>query len=150
MGDTVLDDIDRKLLNGLASEAKTPLRKLASGLGVSFVTVKNRIARLQKSGILREYSARIDFSELGYDIHVLIDVRIAKGKLIELEKRIARSPNIYAVYDTTGEFDATILGRFRSTRTMDRFLKTMQQYDFIERTNTRLILNTIKDSQVRL
>jgi Lrp/AsnC family transcriptional regulator for asnA, asnC and gidA len=54
------------------------------------------------------------------------------------------------VYDTTGGFDAIVIGRFRSTRAMDSLLKKLQTFDFVERTNTKLILNTVKEDQIRL
>jgi Lrp/AsnC family transcriptional regulator for asnA, asnC and gidA len=123
---------------------------LASKVCTSFVTVMNRIKKLEKESIIKKYSTKIDFDKLGYDTHVLIEIRIAKGKLFELEKRIARNPNVYAVYDTTGEYDATVLAKFTSTRAMDNFLKKIQTFDFVERTNTKLVLNTIKEEQVSI
>jgi len=145
-----IDMLDEKIINELTENAKIPLRKLAHKLKVSFVTVMNRIKKMEKEGIIEKYIAKINYEKLGYDVHVCIDVRISKGKLLELEKKIASNPNIYLVYDTTGGFDATVIGLFRSTRVMDAFLKKIQTYDFVERTNTKLILNTIKEEQIKI
>ncbi len=145
-----VDKLDEKIMNELSINSKIPLRELALKMGVSFVTVMNRIKKLETKKIIKRYSAIIDHELIGYEVHVLIDIKIAKGKLFELERRIARSKNVYAVYDTTGEFDAVVLGKFNSTRSMDKFLKQMQGYDFIERTNTKLVLNTIKEEQISL
>ena len=92
----------------------------------------------------------IDYEKLGYDVEVLIETRISKGKLFEVEKVIAAHPNVVSVYDLTGDFDALILARFRSRKDMDTFLKKIQTYDFVERTNTRFILNTIKEGQMKV
>jgi len=145
-----LDKYDEKILNELINNAKIPLRKLALKVNLSFVTVMNRIKKLEKQGIIKKYSTKISYQKLGYDTFVIIEVRIAKGKLFELEKKIANSPNVYAVYDTTGEYDAMVLAKFRSTRGMDIFLKKIQTFDFVERTNTILVLNTIKEGEIRL
>ena len=145
-----IDKYDEKILTELMGNAKMPLRKLASKLKISFVTVMNRIKRLEKEGIIERYTPKVNYGKLGYGIHIIVEVRIAKGKLLELEKRIAMTPQIYSVYDTTGEFDAVLIGRFKTTRAMDNFLKKIQTYDFVERTSTRLILNTIKEAQVNL
>lgn len=144
-----IDDKDRKILTILSEDAKRPLREIAKSLNLSFVTVMNRIRKLESAGIVTQYAAKIDYEKLGYGITVIIQVIISKGKLFELEKRIASSPEVYAVYDTTGSFDAMVIAKFKSTRAMDGFLKKLQTYDFIERTNTVLVLNTIKESQVR-
>lgn len=145
-----LDKIDKKIIYELSANSKISLRELAVKLNVSFVTAMNRIKKLEKQRIIKGYNAKIDFEKCGYDIKALIEVRIAKGKLFELESKIAKSPNVFGVYDTTGEYDATIIAMFKSTRNLDSFVKKIQTYSFIERTNTKLILNTIKEDQIRI
>lgn len=145
-----IDEIDKKLLNILLDDSKLSLRNIAKKIHVSAATVMGRIRRLEKEGCIKKYSVCLDYELLGFDIDVLIDIKISKGKLFELEKKLAKSPNVFAVYDCTGEFDAVILARFRSRRAMDTFLKKIQKYDFIQQTNTRLILNTIKEDNVKL
>ena len=145
-----LDNIDEKIINELILDAKIPLRELAIKLSVSFVTIMNRIKKLEKEKVIKNYTTIVDYDKLDYSVNVLIEIRIAKGKLFELEKKISKSKNVYAVYDTTGEYDATVLAKFKSTRQMDDFLKMIQTYDFVERTNTKLILNTIKNSQIMI
>jgi len=145
-----IDNLDQRLLNELMKDTRQSLRELALKLKVSFVTVKNRIKALEEAGIITQFNAKIDFEKLGLETHVMIEMRIAKGKLLELEKKVAKNPSIYAVYDVTGEFDAVLFGRFKSMRMMDSFLKELQTYEFVERTMTKLILNTIKNEQVRL
>lgn len=145
-----IDKTDEKIINELIGNAKIPLREIASKLKISFVTVMNRIKKLGKEGIIKQYSAKINYDKLGYGVNVLIEIRIAKGKLFELEKKIASSPNVYAVYDTTGEYDATVLAKFKTTAAMDKFLKLIQTFDFVERTNTKLVLNTIKEEQIKI
>src|SRR3989338_6356870 len=108
-----IDHTDERIINELSVNAKMPLRELSKKLQVSFVTVMNRIKRLEKAGIITGYSARINYALLNYNVHALIEVRIAKGKFFDLERKLAAFPEIYAVYDTTGDFDATILGWFQ-------------------------------------
>lgn len=145
-----IDTIDEKIINELTKNSKITVRELGKRIGVSFVTVMKRTRRLEKEGIIQKYTAKIDYEKLGYGIHVVIEVRISKGKLFELEKKIALHPNIHTVYDTTGGFDAIVIGRFKSTRSMDSLLKKLQTFDFVERTNTKLILNTVKEDQIKI
>ncbi len=145
-----VDEIDKAIINEILEHAKIPLRDIAKKLNVSFVTVMHRIKRLEKEGIIKQYTALIDYDKIGYSVHVMIEVRIAKGKLFELEKKLATLSHVYAVYDTTGDFDAAIIGRFSSTRQMDNFLKKIQTFDFVERTNTKLILNTMKENSMKI
>jgi DNA-binding Lrp family transcriptional regulator len=142
-----LDDLDKLILSTLIEDSRLSYRQVAKKVGSSVATVMNRIKSLEKEGIIKKYTTLLNYEKLGYDVEVMIEVRIAKGKLIEVEKEIAHNPSVFAVYDMTGDFDAAILARFPNRRKMDAFLKKIQQYDFVERTNTRFILNTIREKQ---
>ncbi|MBW2981231.1 Lrp/AsnC family transcriptional regulator [Candidatus Woesearchaeota archaeon] len=143
-----LDNVDKAILSTLIDDSRLSYRQIAKKVGVSVATAMNRVKALEKEGIIRRYTTLLNYEKLGYDVEVMIEVRIAKGKLIEVEKQIASNPSVFAVYDMTGDFDAVILARFTNRRKMDSFLKKIQTLDFVERTNTRFILNTIREKQV--
>jgi len=144
----MLDELDKEIINSLLIDSRSSYRKLAKKLKVSVATVMHRVNKLEKEDIIKKYTAKINYEKLGYDIEVLIDIKISKGKLFLVEKKIASNPNVFAVYDTTGADDAVILAKFPNRRKMDNFLKKIQTYDFVERTHTKLILNTIKEDQM--
>jgi DNA-binding Lrp family transcriptional regulator len=139
-----VDVLDKKILNILLQNSKLSFRKIAKMLKVSTATIMNRVNILNKE-VIKEYSIILNYEKLGYDIEVLIELRISKGKLIEVEKKIATHPNVFAVYDVTGDYDAVIMARFKNRRAMDLFLKKIQTYDFVERTFTKFVLHTIKE-----
>ena len=143
-----LTERDNKILNIVVDNSRLSLRQIAKKAGASVVTVMNHLKQLEKIGIIRKYTAKLDYEKVGYDVEVMIEIRISKGKLFEVEKKIAINPNVFAVYDITGPFDAVILARFPTRRLMDNFLKKLQTYEFVERTETKLILNTIKEENI--
>lgn len=143
-----LEETDKKILNILVNNSRLSLRQIAKKANVSVATVMHHLKKLEEEKIINKYTTKIDYEKIGYDVEVMIEIRISKGKLFEVEKKIAVHPNVFAVYDVTGAFDALILARFPSRRKMDNFLKKIQTYDFVERTETRLILNTIKEENI--
>ncbi len=145
-----LDNVDKEIINALIEDSTLSYREIAKRVKVSVATIMNRVNKLKKEGIIKKYTTIIDYEKIGYDVEVLIEIRISKGKLFQVEKEIAHHSNVFVVYDLTGGFDAAILARFQSRRQMDNFLKKIQTYDFVERTNTRLILNTIKEKQIEV
>ena len=147
---TKLDITDNKIVNILVDNSRLSLRQIAKKADVSVATVMHHIKKLEKEGIIKKYTTKLDYEKIGYDVEVMIEIRISKGKLFEVEKKIAANPNVFAVYDTTGAFDAVILARFPTRRQMDTFLKKLQTYEFVERTETKLILNTIKEESIGL
>ena len=144
------DSTDKKILNVLRENSRLSLRQIAEKVKVSVATVMHRLHRLEKESILKKYTAKIDYEKVGYDVEVMIEIRISKGRLLDVEKKIAVHPNVFAVYDVTGAFDAVILARFRNRRQMDNFLKKIQTYEFVERTETKLILKTIKEESLMI
>ncbi|MFZ0221916.1 MAG: hypothetical protein WAM42_09535, partial [Candidatus Nitrosopolaris sp.] len=64
--------------------------------------------------VIKFYSAVLDHEKLGYDLTAIIEVISVKGKIAEVEKHIAKFPNVCAVYDIT-EF---LLGIIPDTRDM--------------------------------
>ena len=140
-----LEGTDKKILNIIVENSRLSLRKIAKKANVSVATVMHHIKKLEKDGVIKKYTSKLDYEKAGYDIEVMIEIRISKGKLFEVERKIASNPNVFAVYDITGAFDSLVLARFPTRRQMDHFLKKLQTYDFVERTETKLILNTIKE-----
>lgn len=143
-----LDRTDKSILNTLLRNARASHREIAAAAGVSAVTTLKRVKRLEQQGIIRGYTLAMDYEEAGYDIGVVIRMRISKGKLLDVEKKIAVERSVSAVYDITGDSDAIVIAKFRNRRSMDRFLKKIQAYDFVERTETSLILNTLKEESI--
>lgn len=144
----LLDDVDKKIINALIMDSSLSYRQVAAKVKVSVATVMNRVNKLKKEKIIRRFTTLVDYDKIGYEVEVMIEVRISKGKLIDVENKIATHKNVFAVYDITGGFDAAILARFKHRSQMDAFLKKLQTYDFVERTNTRFILNTIKEKPI--
>lgn len=140
-----MDDLDARIIKCLNVDGRKSLRDVARDMGVSTGTAYNRIRRLEASGIIKGYAPIVDAHAAGFDLTVIIGVRIAHGKLLEVERKVARDPRVFAVYDLTGEWDAMILARFRSREELNDFVKSTLSEEHVERTNTQLVLNTVKE-----
>jgi DNA-binding Lrp family transcriptional regulator len=139
-------NLDVEILKRLDIDGRISLRKLAKDLEKSPVTIKNHVKKLEDNGVIADYGAKINYEKLGYDIIALIELTISKGKMLDEEQKIAKNPNVFAVYDITGEYDALILARFKSREELSKMIKEIHKSPNVERTNTHLILNVIKDS----
>lgn len=146
----MLDATDKKILNLLLKNAKLSYRQIAKKIAVSAATIMYRVKRLEQQGVIQRYTAQLDYERLGYDLAAAIEVRILRGKLFEVERLLARDHRVQAVYDVTGAFDALVIGKFKNRRDLDRFVKKVQTYEFIERTETKLVLNTIKEESLEV
>ena len=140
-----LDDIDRKVLKELLKNSKRSYRELARSMGVSAATVINHVQRLESSGVLKDYSVRLDHERLGYELTVITEILISKGKLLETEEAVSKIPNVCAVYDVTGDTDAMVIAKFKTRASLSDFTKQLLSMPNVERTNTHVVLTTVKE-----
>jgi DNA-binding Lrp family transcriptional regulator len=100
---------------------------------------------MEKEGIISGYSALLDHEKLGYELTVVCEVTVSKGRLLEMENEIARLPNVCCVYDVTGLIDAVVIAKFKSRDDLSKFTKRLLALPYVERTNTHVVLTTIKE-----
>ncbi|MEM3693169.1 MAG: Lrp/AsnC family transcriptional regulator [Candidatus Bathyarchaeia archaeon] len=140
-----LDDKDLRILRVLTADARLSYREIARKLRLSVATVKARIERLEKEGVIEGYTAILNASKLGYDVTAIIEIVVSKGKLIDVEKELAKNPNVYAVYDVTGTSDAFAFVRFKNREDLSRFVKSILGMEYVDRTVTHVVLTTVKE-----
>lgn len=140
-----LDEIDKKILGELLINSKRSYRELAKAIGMSAATVINRVQRLESAGVIKEYTVMLDFERLGFELTVVTEMTVSRGKLLETQEKIARLPYVCAVYDVTGEIDSIVIAKFRNRRELSEFPKDLLSMPFVERTNTHVALNTVKE-----
>jgi len=140
-----IDDVDRKILGELLRDCRRSYRSLARQAGVSVGTVLSRIRKLEKAGVIRSYSALLDHEKLGYQLTVVAEITVLKGKLLEMEEAIGKLPNTCAVYDVTGLTDALVIAKFHTREELSKFTKNLLSMPFVDRTNTHIVLTTVKE-----
>lgn len=140
-----LDDVDLKILRALTLDARASSRQLAKQCGVSTSTVLSRIKKLEESNIIKGYTALVDHEKLGYELTVVVELTVSKGRLLEVENEVAKLPNVCCVYDVTGLIDAIIIAKFKNREELSKFAKRLLAMPYVERTNTHVVLTTIKE-----
>ncbi len=140
-----MDDTDVRILKKLLSDARMSYRRIAEEIGVSPPTVLARVQKLEQEGIVKSYSALLDHEKLGFDLTAIIEITATKGKIVEIEKQIAKFPNVCAVYDITGLTDMMIIAKFKNRSELSKFVKKDLSMQYVERTNTHVVLITVKE-----
>jgi DNA-binding Lrp family transcriptional regulator len=140
-----LDDMDLMLLRACLSDGRASFRKMAADLHLSTTTVASRVSKLENGHVIRGYHAAVDFQKLGYELTVITEILVSKGKLLEMEKEIAKLPGVCAVYDVTGEIDGVVVAKFKDREQLSHFTKGLLALPFVERTNTHVVLTTVKE-----
>ncbi|QIZ36537.1 Lrp/AsnC family transcriptional regulator [Saccharopolyspora sp. ASAGF58] len=105
-----LDAIDLRLLNLLADDARASQRKIARELRISAPTVGERIARLEREGVIRGYRAEVDWGALGFPMQVFASIIAASNQATVL-KALHEIREVEQVSVVTGSMD--LLARLR-------------------------------------
>jgi len=140
-----LDEIDYRILDELLKDSRQSFREIARNVGVATGTVLTRIRNMEKLGIIKGYTVSLDHEKLGYELTVVVEITVSKGKLLEVDREIAKKPNVCAVYDVTGLTDAIVVAKFKTREELSKFTKSLLSLSYVERTNTHLVLTTIKE-----
>ena len=146
----MLDEIDKKIIKVLQDDARTSLRKISELVKVSLGTVSNRVKRMEANGVIKGYSVILDPDQIGWELNVVIGLRIQKGRLIEIQERIAKDSRVNGVYDVTGDFDSMVIAKAKNRKDLDDLSKNVLSIDGVERSITHLVLNTVKEKTASL
>ncbi len=141
-----LDRMDKEILRNVILRGREGIRALARELGKSPSTVSERLKRLERIGVIRGYTAIIDYSAIGYEVNAITLIQVEGEKIEEIEEMLAKQPNVRGVFDITGEYDIALIISFKSVRDLDKFIKNLIRNPYIKRSMTSLIFRVVKDT----
>ena len=139
-----MDKTDVEILAALRQDSRLSFRQMARKLGIHPTTLISRVRRLEKSGVVLGYGANLDLSKLGYDFMGVVQIKIAKGKLLEAQEKISRMRGVVAVYDVTGEYDSVAIIAAKTRESFSQLIKSFLHLPLVEHTNTQVILKVVK------
>ncbi len=141
----MIDETDRRILHELNENARLSFREIAKKLDISVATVSHRIKKMEDEGVIRGYIPVVNQKKAGYDFTAVIEIAIEKGRLKNVEEKLAASPNTIGVYDITGTYDALVIARFKNRDHLNTFIKKIQRFEFVQKTYTSIVLNVVKE-----
>ena len=140
-----IEKLDLDIIGILQKDARASFRDIARQLNVAVGTVQSRIKKMEENKTMKGFSVDLDYSKLGYALTALIQLQ-AKGKhLRDVENKLSKYDNVCAVYDLTGDFDIAIVAKFVSSPHLDNFIKEVLSMEFVERSVTSIVLNSMKE-----
>ncbi len=98
-----LDETDRAILSLLAKEGRMAMKDLAMQVGLSPPSVIERVRRLEETGVIEGFGARVNPSAIGLPLAVYIRVRPMPGELGRVAKLLVSIPEITECDRITGE-----------------------------------------------
>ena len=145
-----LDSTDRAIIEALCQDARLSHRQLAKIVGVAQGTITNRLRKLEADGTIQGYAPLLSADSVGWDMTVMAGLCIEKGMIMEVQRQISADYRVFSVYDVTGDWDSMVLARVKNRADLDDLTKAVFTLEGITRSYTHVVLNTVKESGVRL
>ncbi len=139
------DDISARVLEEYLHDSRQSIREVARKVGVSSGTVASRLREMEDAGVIRRYSALLDYEKLGYELTAITEITVSDGKMIDVCEIIAKMRQATGVYNVTGDADIMIVCKFKTRKELSDFTKRLLTVPHVQRTKTHLVLNTMKE-----
>jgi Lrp/AsnC family leucine-responsive transcriptional regulator len=141
------DRTDLDILALLQDDGRRSVADIAQRVALSPTAVKRRIERLEASGIITGYAARVDYAKLGWTVSAFVELRYAgKTSPDQMHREASRVEEVTAIYTTAGDQDVIALVRVKDVDHLRDVIDRLRTSRSIIGTRTHVILDShVKD-----
>ena len=133
----MLDELDIKILRTLQSNGRTKRNVLAEQVGLSVPSVSERLKKLEESGIIEGYHAKVKRQAFGFDILAFIFVLMDSSKHYkDLIKHVEKHPSIIECYSVLGEGSHILKVIVKNTEALEKLLSEIQTWTGVKETTS--------------
>ncbi len=142
-----VDEIDRQLLDALRRNGRRSQEELSEMLALSRPAVRERMRRLEASGVLTRYTVDVNWEHLGYPLLSFIRVRTKSGDCRTFAEQVMELSSNAAVVETchriTGKWCLLVKVRARTSADLEELLAQIRNLPKGAATATTLALSTL-------
>lgn len=135
-----MDRTDYQIIKILQENARTTIKQISSEVSLSAPSVTERIRRLEESGIILGYHAKINLDKLSRSIIVFIAVDVVPERYATFTTFCGTCPYILEHHRVVGIYNAMLLAALHDSAELELLLDSLKRYGT---TNTSVILSTI-------
>jgi len=139
-----IDILDMKIIKALQTDARKPIVRLAREVGANEATVRRRIDKLLKEGIIERFTVVLDYHKLGRVIKAFIGLRVQPAKLREIVDHLSKHPDIQVLYRTSGDTDIFAEVIFEKMEDLNEFLEEELRLEGILGTIVTIVIGPYK------
>lgn len=138
-----MDEIDRKIVDLLSSDAKRSLADIGGSVGLSPSSVNERIRRLAASGTIRRFTVELDPSALEMDTLAFVWVALREDSdEASFRSFAAKNAAILECHHVTGGWSYLVKLRVRTMPEVEGFLAQLKAERFLGRSETVIVLSS--------
>ncbi len=139
------DPTDRRLAVALRADGRSTLKALAAVTGLSVSAVQARVRRLETTGVISGYSARLDPESMGLPLAALIAITpLDPAQPDDAPERLAGLTEIEACHSVAGDDAYVLFVRVATPRALEELIRQIRRKANVS-TRTTIVLQTFFD-----
>lgn len=142
-----MDAIDTSILAILKGNGRASASEISKKVRLSVPAVAERIRKLEQSGIIKQYTVKIDRYQSGERLLAFVFVNIDRTEHIDnFRKQIVRHPCVLECHHIAGAYDYLLKIALPDTQALESFLSgTLKKIEGVSNSNTIITLTTLKE-----
>ena len=140
-----MDKTNWKLLKALEANARLSYAELGKLVHLSAPAVAERVRKLEESGVITGYGAKVNLEKVGIPITALVECQVYRTKEREFKDLILTLDEVITCYNVTGPYAFVLRVAVRSMSLLDELLERLIEFSD---TNTMMILATAKNLEM--
>ena len=151
MHNSQLDKIDKKILDFLVENTRTPFTEIANQMGISAGTVHVRVKKMEDAGIILGSSLVINYKKLNYNFTTYVGILLSKSnKTQEVLKILEGIPNVTELSVTSGKYNIFCKIRAKDTDDAKRIIYQINDIEEVMRTESMISIEEYFSDKNRL
>jgi DNA-binding Lrp family transcriptional regulator len=147
-----LDDFDREILSILQEDCRMTIKEISSKINLTTTPIFERIKKMEKAGIIKQYVALLDQKMLGKNLSAFIDISIkdhSKHAIEDFVEGVIKHNEVMECHHVTGESDFLLKVLVADVEEYNQFvLNKLSTVSNIGKVETRFSLSVRKDTRV--
>ncbi|AVD84955.1 Lrp/AsnC family transcriptional regulator [Pseudomonas sp. SWI6] len=142
-----MDKYDRMLLAALLENGRATYAQLARQVNLSAPAVAERVAKLEATGVISGYTAKVNLAKIGLPIQCVIELRLASHGNQQSYDELARIPELTECHRVTGDPCVIMQAAVGSMLELEALINRVSQLGF---SKTSIILSSAVERRVPL
>ncbi len=144
-----MDRIDRKILDILQREGRLPMTELAERIGLSNSPCAERVRRMERSGVIQGYHARVDPAAVGRQLLVFVQLTLSSKSaevFEQMRRELLHEPRVLECHLVSGSFDYLIKARLTAmSEYRDLLGQILRKVPVPAQSNSYVVMEEIKE-----
>ncbi len=146
-----LDEIDKKILDFLVENTRTPFTEIAKQMDVSAGTIHVRVKKMEDAGIILGSSLIIDYTKLDYNFTAYIGVLLTKSnRTQDVLAELSKIPNVIEASVTSGKYNIFCKVKARNTEDAKQIIYKIDDIQDVMRTESMISMEEYISDRNRL